>query len=72
MREEAEITERQGEERIRQRILTGTKRYLDRLAGLSERPLAGGPFNRQLMGSCAHLLHGDCCRHRTTDTTSNR
>ena len=43
MREEAEITERPGEERIRQRILTGTKRYLDRRAGLSERPLAGGP-----------------------------
>jgi hypothetical protein len=43
MREEAEITERLGEERIRQRILTGTKRYLDRLAGLSERRLAGGP-----------------------------
>jgi hypothetical protein len=36
MREEAEITERLGEERIRQRILTGTKQ-------LSERRLAGGP-----------------------------
>ena len=43
MREEAELTERLGEQRIRQRILTGTNRYLDRLAGLSERPLAGGP-----------------------------
>jgi hypothetical protein len=37
MREEAEITERRGEERIRQRILTGTTLHLDRLAGLSER-----------------------------------
>jgi hypothetical protein len=46
MREEAEITEGRREERIRQRILTGTKRYLDRLAELSERRLAGGTLYR--------------------------
>ena len=43
MREEAEIRRTAGEDRIRQRIFIGTRRYLDPIAGLSERPLAGGP-----------------------------